>query len=168
MERITKKAKNGEYGYNEYSSEMSDAIRRKLGKYEDIDEKVGVQYDIIYDAVKYGFYYMKEGIATWSGLPVGLLLAEGKPRLAAKQFGKIVVNIDEFGKTWDVQSQRLTLNVSDDKMLMAMYDIALIRYASWSNSQDGSDGACWDNEVKPVMQELTKRGYRLEDGKWVK
>ena len=36
-------------------------------------------------------------------------------------------------------------------------------YQTWSNSTDGSDGACWDYEVRPVIKELEKRGINYED-----
>ena len=36
-------------------------------------------------------------------------------------------------------------------------------YRSWSNSQDGSDGACWEYEVKPIVQEWERRGYDYQE-----
>jgi len=36
-------------------------------------------------------------------------------------------------------------------------------YERWLNSTDGSAGACWDYEVKPVIKELEKRGINYQD-----
>ena len=36
-------------------------------------------------------------------------------------------------------------------------------YKKWLNSTDGSDGACWEYEVKPVIEELEKRGINYKE-----
>lgn len=36
-------------------------------------------------------------------------------------------------------------------------------YETWLNSTDGSDGACWNYEVRPVIKELEKRGINYKD-----
>ena len=50
-----------------------------------------------------------------------------------------------------------------DAELIKAYESAMKSYRYWSNSQDGSDGACWEHKVKPVLAEAERRGLHLED-----
>ena len=45
--------------------------------------------------------------------------------------------------------------------LISAYKSGYAHYQSWSNSTDGSDGACWDYEVRPYLQEIRKRGLEI-------
>ena len=53
-----------------------------------------------------------------------------------------------------------------DEELLKKYKYVCERYDWWSTSDDGSEGAFWDHEGQPVVDELKKRGidyhYELE------
>lgn len=52
-----------------------------------------------------------------------------------------------------------------DEELLKKYKYVCDMYLWWSSSDDGSEGAFWDYEGQPVVDELKKRGidYRNYD-----
>ena len=52
------------------------------------------------------------------------------------------------------------MSLTDGQLQEALFD-ALDDYDYWSSSDDGSDGACWDHRVRPVLDEAKRRGIEL-------
>lgn len=57
----------------------------------------------------------------------------------------------------------MTLETLNNEELKKEFKRAYAYYKKWLNSTDGSDGACWEYEVKPVIEELEKRGINYKD-----
>ena len=56
-----------------------------------------------------------------------------------------------------------TLEKLNDEELISAFKSAYQSYLGWKTCTDGSDGACWEYEVKPVIEEWLRRGYSKED-----
>lgn len=52
------------------------------------------------------------------------------------------------------------MSLTDEQLQEELFD-ALDAYDRWSTSDDGSDGACWDYRVRPVLEEAKRRGIEL-------
>ena len=50
----------------------------------------------------------------------------------------------------------MTLKTLNNEELKKEFKRVYAYYKTWLNSTDGSDGACWEYEVKPVIEELEK------------
>lgn len=48
-----------------------------------------------------------------------------------------------------------------DAELRQAYKDRYEEYKTWWNSQDGSDGAFWDYEIRPIYEEARRRGIDL-------
>ena len=56
-----------------------------------------------------------------------------------------------------------TLKELTDEQLISEFKAAYASYLGWQKCMDGSDGACWEYEVVPVIEEWISRGYSRED-----
>ena len=57
----------------------------------------------------------------------------------------------------------MKLETLSNKELKKEFKRAYAYYKTRLNSTDGSDGACWEYEVRPVIEELEKRGINYKD-----
>lgn len=57
----------------------------------------------------------------------------------------------------------MTLEALNNEELKKEFKRAYAYYKTWLNSTDGSDGAYWEYEVKPVIEELEKRGINYKE-----
>ena len=57
----------------------------------------------------------------------------------------------------------MTLKTLNNEELKKEFKRVYAYYKTWLNSTDGSDGACREYEVKPVIEELEKRGINYKE-----
>ena len=58
---------------------------------------------------------------------------------------------------------KMTLKTLNNEELKKEFKRVYAYYKKWLNSTDGSDGACWEYEVRPVIEELEKRGINYKE-----
>lgn len=103
MERLTEK-NNGNTPYNqtEYpylaGADIND-ITNKLGKLEDIEQELGIQLEVLFKALKEGFY------VRFVGLPARRLPEYSRFDFYNKKIDEC--NLKDYGKTWALTKEEL-------------------------------------------------------------
>lgn len=96
MERLTKKSEN-KYWLN-WSYDEQDAIQQ-LGKLEDLQDELGIPLEVLFKALKEGFY------VRFVGLPARRLPEYTRFDFYNKKIDEC--NIKDYGKTWSLDKKDL-------------------------------------------------------------
>lgn len=106
----SKELKNGKIvDYYGYKPEQDYQIIQKLGKYEDIDEKLGLPYPIFFKAFFNGVNYLDDSgqiIRTMVNI-YDLYLTERKEIAFITNFGDKILLFKDYGKTWALTREEL-------------------------------------------------------------
>ena len=110
MKRLTKTCGIGYIAdpYCNYNYELNDIVN-KLGRYEDIDEKLGLPYPVFYEAFFNGVDYLDDsGQIIRSAVNIfDLYLTERKEIAFITKYGDKILLFKDYGKTWALTREEL-------------------------------------------------------------